>query len=267
MKISLVINVDTRPGCEAQQSRIGDPSGVALIGCRSLDFLVDGVRNHLAFFAGYDLETLLFIDEHLPLPEDIGGQLGNMILDGELTEVFVEKKDHTRRRWNDYIYLDALRRATGDIVVHLDGDTALFRHSGFDPVAMMLKELSSFQYVCGSMPLEAHGMTHASTRFFMTERAKLNLDEAEAAIDDRYRQKKYGTKHAPCLEHVLGLLAGDSVLYPLMDPANYLYFSWVHYYQGVLAKLNASSYEEVNDYVFRVCGGIHGASDLIGQPL
>lgn len=280
--ISIIINCDTRNGVEAEVTKIGDFGSGSLQGCRSWDFLNDGVINKLKFFEAhifpikYLLEPIICIDEHRP-DAPTGDSITTFELGGSgdsktfcTGRVISRPANRTRPHWNDWIYLDALRYATGDYVVHFDGDVAAFKRPGFDLMGQMMTWLSGgFKYVCQPTQVADHGMLHASTRFFMCERQTLDLDEIGKCVDDpAYRISKYGDRHCPCLEHILGLLATDGgVLYPPAANDDWTVFSWVQYHAGTLAKLNAMDYDGVKDYVFNKCGGLHGASDLIGVPI
>jgi len=189
---------------------------------------------------------------------------------GEITNLIVEKVDHSQHRWNDRLYQRALSHATGDYIAHFDGDAAAFRRPEFPLITKYLEWLDNgYKYICQQTPLEdwQHGMWWASTRFFICKRETLDLREAYNCLHDPYRIEKYGDKHCPCFEHIIALIAGGPVLYPPCDNDNFVVVNWVNYYRGVLGKLNAMSYDEIAKYIFETCGGPHGASDLIGQPL
>jgi len=267
--ISLIINADTRPGSSEDSSQIGDRGNEFLAGCRNSDFLTDGVINKMKFFRDHPIETVVCVDEHEPVAGELAERLAQMLLATTDSLRYVIKP-HARsdRHWNDRLYLEALREATGEYVVHFDGDAAAFRRDGCPIIDQYIEWLDSgrYKFICQATALtkEQHGMWWASTRFFITKREHLNLDELERCLDPSYRRAKYGTKHTPCLEHIIGLIAGDdSVHYPPIDLDNYAIFSWVHYYRGLLGRLNALSYDEVRDYVVTRCGGIHGASDFV----
>lgn len=269
-RVSLVINCDTRRGWLDDATAIKDYGDQSLGGCRSVDFMLDGVRNKRAFLEGCDLETILFIDEREPLPPDVVLQLSELQQAGEITKLVIEKVNHGEPRWNDRLYVRALRHATGDFVAHFDGDAAAFKRAGFPFAEQAIARLhSGCKFVCQQTPLDesVHGMWWASTRFFFCQRATLDLDEAIRCLTDTYRHQKYGRKHCPCFEHIIALIAGGGVLYPPCDNANFVVVNWVHYYRGLLAKLNALSYDDVTRYIFDTCGGPLGASDLIAQPL
>ena len=265
--ISLVINCDTRPGSELSASAIGDFGTGSLQGVRSFDLLTEGIRNKNKFFSGHDIETIVSIDLHMPIPENVQQELDMMVESGEITKLIIKSQDKQRHKWNDYIYINALKEAEGDYIVHFDGDVAAFCKDSYPIIDQYLTWLDNgYKYICQPTQITDHGMLHASTRFFICKRETLDLDEIERCLDDNYRRTTHGDRHCPCLEHILGLLVNDrEVLYPEADNDNYCIFSWISYHQGVLAKLKNSGYSKVYDYVFNICGGLHGASDLIGE--
>lgn len=268
MKISLVINADTRPGCDAECSKIGDFGQGSLQGCRSWDFLIDGVINKHRFLSGSDaeIETILYVDIHNPIPKRIQMKIEALQDCGYITKLITAQHSRARHRWNDWLYIDALCHATGEYVAHFDADAAAFSRSPMIPPYVEL--LKTFKYVCQPSATADHGMTHASTRFFICRRETLDLDELGRCLDDGYRQAKFPGQHLPALEHIIGALAGTgSVIYPPRKDHNYCVFSFVHYYRGLLWWLNDLPYEEVRRYVFERCGGICGPGDFIAQPL
>lgn len=272
MKISLVINADSRAGWMDSFTGIKDHGDNSLCGCRSVDFMLAGVRNKLKFFDGHDLETILVIDERESIPAWVRDELNVMVMKGEITKLVIKKFDHAIHRWNCHLYCESIKYATGDYLVHFDGDAAAFRHpdwNAFEFYAGLL-ERDDCNAVCQQTPMkkEIHGMWWMSTRFFICKRATLDIEEAQRCIDDRYRRRKYpNAKHSPCAEHLFALVSGEKVLYPPADYGHCVVFSWVNYYRGVLEKLNAMSYEDAARYIFETCGGPLGASDLIGKPL
>jgi hypothetical protein len=219
------------------------------------------------FFNGYDIETVLCVDEHAPIPQFVLEAWDGLTQTGRLQKLIVKPVDRTRYRWNDALYNDSLRLAGSRYVCHLDQDTALFRQLNCDIVAQYLRWLDSgFKYICqphngGDM------MWHASTRFFICKRETLDFPEIERCLDQNYVNRKYGKEWwCPCAEHVLGLLAGPGkVLYPPLQPDDYLIWSWVKYYKGLLPQLNQMTYEQVRDYAMDC--GLHGPMDLIAKPL
>lgn len=262
--ISVVINADTRPNWLDPMTEIKDRGDGMLCGCRSIDFLTDGVENKRKFFAGHDATFTVCVDEHESF------EIDELPLNVRYIMRHANRRDH---RWNDRVYIHSLFEAIAlqpahEYICHFDGDVACFQREGYNFIesAIYWLENSGYRYVCQQATIPDHGMTHASTRFFICKRDTLDLDEAERLLDDRYRAKKFPGKHLPCLEHILGAMAGERVFYPPADYDNFIFWSWVRYYRGTLAKLNAMPYEQVLQYVER-SGGLHGASDLIGVEL
>ena len=67
MRISIVINGDTRPGIFETDSI----KGIQGNGTKSVDYLKEGVDNKLNFFRGYEIESHLYIDVHENLGKDL----------------------------------------------------------------------------------------------------------------------------------------------------------------------------------------------------
>lgn len=268
--ISLVINCDTRPGLNASISRIGDDGGQgSLHGCRHADFLTDGILNKIRFLRGHQIEVIVYIDEHEPLPPPIRERLTAWYRAGIINQLVCKPHDRRRFRWYDHIYLDALALATGEYVCHFDQDTAALAAVDADPVADALRALDKGEcdFVCQPSALADHGMWWASTRFFISR--SLDVPELRRCLDHDYLTGKIRRQAQPacCLEQTLGKLAGlGRVRYPVPSP-HWLVWHWAHYHAGTLAWLNWSTYEEAYDYLMRRCGGLHGANDVIGQPV
>lgn len=267
MKFSVVITCDSRAGWLDPFTSVRDRGDKSLPGCRSVDFMLSGVENKLLFVGDREIELLLFIDEREPISYAARLMLG-ALGHGTDKKIFIAAKDHSHPRWNDKLYHDALKHATGDYVIKFDGDVAAFHREGFDAIGNHIKLLDQgYRFICQPTQIENHGMRHASTRYFICKRESLNFPELERCMDDHYRVRRYQA-HLPCYEHFLGVLWGpNSVLYPPADNKNYLIWSWVEYHRGVLEKLNKMTYDDVYKYVFETCGGVHGASDLMGANL
>lgn len=265
--ISVVLNCDTRPNAGAEVSTTGDSGPGSLQGVRSYDFLVDGVRNKLQFFSGYDVELILAVDEHEPLPDSVRAEIHEMVKRKEIDVFVMHPHERTSRFWYDKITVAALKLATGDYVAHFDQDCAAFRDPNCWIVTDYIKWLDeSWHFICQptTMTLAEHKMYWASTRFFICKRETLDfekLDEACSNPDKRFA--KYG--HAPALEHVLGRMGG--VLYPPFTPDDYLIWSWSRYHKGVLPALNRMPFKDVRDYMLNTCGGPCGPMDLLSVPI
>lgn len=274
MKLVTIINADTREGWLGEKSAIGQYGNVNLCGCRSADFLTEATiaRNrYLDSPLVTSRETVLCIDIHQSITPDVRDRLDQLIRIGELTRTVERSHDRSAPRWNDRIYCRAFEEiGDADLVAHWDGDCIGYRRTDFDVLSMYLGHLDSgASYVCQQTPLSKaeHCMEHASTRFFLTKKGTLDFQEAEYLLNDRARAKRFPGMHLPCLEHILGAMSGNRVLYPDCSNDDFVVWSWVHYYHGIIAKLNDLPYEDVKRYVFETCGGPLGASDLIGKPL
>lgn len=266
--ISLVINCDTRKGQDTEVTRIGDYGSGSLQGCRSWDFLTDGIRNKMNFFRGYDLQTIVYVDEHEKLKPEIVEEIHAI---GNIKLVVDYKTRFCGSKFNDWLYVNALKHAECGWVCHADQDVAAFRRDDCrivdDYTAWLGKD---YKYICQPSVLtkEQHQMSHASTRWLFCNRETLDFTEMERCLtDSRYCQRRFPGKHIPCLEFLLSAISGpDSVLYP---PANdwrdYMVFSWVSYFRENLAKLNQMSYEQVRKQVLE--WGLHGPSDCISTLL
>lgn len=262
MKICIIINADTRQGSGAECSTVGDFAPGSLQGVRSFDFLTDSVVAVARFFSGHPYEIFLSIDEHERLPYETREFLLNASVDNGARLIRrweISPKDRSRPRWNDHLYLDTLRyglRLSTDAthVVHIDQDTALFRDPNCDIVQRYLDWLENgYAYVC--QPFNCGDpMSHASTRFFICKRETMDFDAIERRINE-----------GPCLEHVLGRMAGGKVLYPPAELDQYLVISWARYYKGLMRKLNSMPFEEVTALIQK--WGILGPNDVLGQRL
>lgn len=266
--ISIVINCDTRPGCDAEMNTTGDHGEGSLNGVRSWDFLTDGVINKLNFFQGYEVELILYIDEHEGVPKDVQDRM-DQITRNLNARIVCRPHQRSHQRWNEMLYLEALKLATGDYVAHFDGDCAAFRCPSWDPgiFYQSLVGMEGIKFVCQptTMSRAEHGMWWASTRFFFCRRETLNLCELEKCIlDEGYR---HSVVFSPALEHVLGRMAGGptGVLYPPANWDDYMIFSWSRYHRELLYMLNGLPYEKVRDYILDC--GIHGPNDVISKGL
>lgn len=267
--ISLVLNCDTRPHCDADVNTTGDFGKGSLQGVRSYDFLTEGPRMLLNFFSGYEIELILYVDQHEELPEDVRSDIHEMVKRQEIDVFICQPHERKSRRWNERLYLNCLRLAKGDYIAHFDQDCAAFRDPNSDIVSQYLEWLSpagGYQFVCQptTLTLAEHKMYWASTRFFICKRETLDFAKLDEAVSNEgARVAKYG--HAPALEHVLGRMGG--VFYPPANWDDYVVFSWARYHRGVLAKLNRMPYEEVRAFLFATCGGPLGPNDILCEPL
>lgn len=267
--ISVVINADSRPNAGAEISTTGDSGKGSLQGVRSYDFLVDGPKMLRNYFSGYEIEMILAIDEHEPLPVEVRSEIHEMIKRQEIDVFICQPHERKSKYWYDKITIAALKLATGDYVAHFDQDCAAFRDPNSDIIAKYLAWLNDsppYQFVCQptTMTLAEHKMYWASTRFFICKRETLDFAKLDEAVSNEgARFAKYG--HAPALEHVLGRMGG--VLYPPADWSDHIVFSWARYHRGVLGKLNRMPYEDVRKFLFDTCGGPLGPNDILCEPM
>lgn len=272
--ISLVINLDTRPGFLEHQTQ----QGTMLNGTRSLDFLTEGVLNKVKFFEGHDLETTVFIDVHDPIPKDTLDWLTTQQAEGVIDNLVLNR--HTERflgeyfpKFNDISFLNAMMISRGDIVIHADGDAAVFINdkSVIDEWITWLNE-GKYDFICYPSAYSPNPVVDpdfdyfwASTRWMVCKRDKLNYTElVKCLMDSDYLYGKYGDRKRRCpwLEHVVSLINGPAkVFYPPYQVDRYVVFCWAKYVTGVLRLLNAAPYKEVLEYI-KNCGGISYPNDL-----
>jgi hypothetical protein len=269
MRISLVINCDTRAGFLNNESS----AEKMFEGCRSVDFLIEGVRNKIKFFEGFDKEVIVFVDEHEIIPQDVMNELRFMV-----DTVVVRKHDkkfgdiQSYDKFNDLNYLAALQLARGEIICHMDQDASAFTSSP-DHVQNLLNLLDSYTYVSypshwSPDPVHDPSFNYrwASTRFFLCKREALDFTEIQKCLlSDEYLYGKYpASRKCGWVEHILGLSAkynGKGVYYPPVEIDKYAIFCWNHYKTGTLKMLNNYSYNEVKDYIVRA-GNIQYPNDL-----
>lgn len=260
MRISLVVNCDTRPA--------RDNAGAMLDGVASRDFLIEGLRNKKKFLDGFDVETILWVDEHEPISSDLYNEL-HQICD----RLVISKHSKKYRNidnfqpFNDINYLQALSLARGEIICHFDQDMAAFVR-GPEYISSMIDTLMSrkYKYICYPStdspkcvndPRFGRHMW-ASTRFFMCLKTTFDATELENAIwnpDTLY--VKYGRPDSvnDWTEHFLGVAAGgENVFYPPVSN-HFLVFPWFKYKDGVLGKLNQMDFDSI--YMKLIAAGAH----------
>lgn len=261
MLISIVINADTREGFQNESSSAEH----MFDGCKSEDFLIDGVLNKIKFFDGFDKEVILHIDRHNDVPDSVLQRL-QQICD----TVLIRKHTH-ENNFNDWNYLRALKLARGDVICHLDQDTAAFAESPAS-IQSMIDLLSGYSFVSYPShwsPRAVHDesfgkRTWASTRFFLCKKEALKFDELENCIKEpNWGYEKYGDSPRRCnwLEHFLTLINNDSCYYPPMNIDQLAIFSWASYRTGILKELNNKPYPEVIEFI-NSNGGIQYPVDL-----
>jgi hypothetical protein len=260
--ISIILNLDTRPGFLEAQSI----ATTMMNGPRSLDFFTEGIRNKWLFFKGREIEIIVFIDQHEEVPAQTKEFLFKA-LDSDLIHsvVFSRHREffnyyHYYPKWNDINYMNALFLARGKYVAHFDADTVAFIK---DPSVILewIQWLEEGKYDYISYP--SHWSPRAiddptfddymwaSTRFFFCKRDTIPFDETLKCLQDSgYLYTKYGEKKRKCpwTEHVLGIISGK-VYYPPIQLDRYAIFSFSNYQRGVLSKLNDMTYDEVKRWI------------------
>jgi hypothetical protein len=246
MKISIAINLDTRP----QNDSFG---GSNLLGCVNEDFLGEGVKNKINFFDGFEKEIIVFVDEHTELDSGYFRWLNRNC------DTVVVRKHTNEHGFNDNNYLRALQMASGDIIIHADQDTAMFRSSK-EAVGELLSLLDNHTVV--SYPHwfspnpdvnDNYDYWWASTRFFMCKKEFLDTNEISKCLKSiDYLYEKYPASiRNPWTEHIIGLMAkynGNGVFYPPLEADKLLIFSWGKYRTGLLRELNEMAYDNVLEW-------------------
>jgi hypothetical protein len=257
--ISIVINCDTRKGFQEETSS----AEKMFDGTRSEDFLIDGVLNKQKFFEGYETETILFIDEHEPVPQHIYEKLK------AITDTLVIRKHTSEPNFNDFSYISALALARGEYVAHFDQDSAAFTATTETPAAL-IRLLEDYRYDSytsywspGAVHDDSFNYMWCSTRFFICKRETLDFTEIiKCQRDYEYYCETYKPSRA-ChwAEHILAMVAGKSVYYPPMETDRYMIFCWGSYTKGTLRHLNNVPYEDVKTFVSSK-GGIVYPNDV-----
>lgn len=278
MRISVVINADTRPGIFEGSSQQG-PHGN---GTRSVDYLREGIDNKLNFFRGYEVESHLYVDVHEQVPKDVmwdmSQKVDNLTLHKHV-EYFEEKHYFTKHI--DLNILGAISAARGDYLVHFDWDMAAFRKDNSKVIDRWIKLLEGGKYDYVSYPSRAtpravddkdFAYDWASSRFFICKRGLIDVTEIMNCLTDtEYLFNRYAPKNSvrKCgwLEHVQGMMAGAGrVFYPPIQYDDHVIFSWSKYINGLFGSLNELEYDRVRQYVLR-CGGIMYPCDVHGRTL
>jgi hypothetical protein len=272
--LSLVVNCDTRSGFMDQETTAAH----MFDGCRSLDFILDGVSNKQLFLRGFEFETIVYIDEHNKIPDDVLVKLR------EIADTVVIRKHDKRfgdiknyEKFNDLNYLAALQMARGQYILHFDQDCAAFTQ---DEVSIhyligLLSQYDFISYPSRWSPDPVHDPSYdyrwCSTRFFICKRESLDFTEIQKClINSDYLYSKYpASKQNPWTEHAIALISkytGKGVFYPPMELDRYTIFCWNNYKIGVLGKLNGMTYDEVKKYISD-CSGIHYPCDVTAKHI
>lgn len=243
--ISIVINCDTRPE-KTNADRMF--SGVC-----NTDFLTDGIRNKQKFFEGFDFETIVFIDEHIPVEEKILAEIR------EIADTVVIREHTSEPLFNDINYFSALALARGEYIAKFDQDSAAFTSSK-EPILKIINLLENVDYVSypshwspRAVSDDSFNYDWASTRFFMCKRSTIDFTELIKCRDYDYWRTTYPVSRVcPWTEHWLGSIAkfkGKGVFYPPMDIDNYCIFSWSSYSKYTLRRLNNLTYSEIRQWL------------------
>lgn len=243
-EISICINVDTRPTNPEQ--------GGMFNGVCSQDFLTDSIFNKIKFFDGFDIETVVFIDEHLPVPEKTIEYLRSIV------DCLVIRKHTDESSFNEYNYLKCLFMARGNYVVHFDQDIAAFTSSK-EPVQKLLDLLEQYKFVSYPSiwsPVAViddtfNGLMWSSTRFFICKRETLKFDILKKCVEDpEWMYQTYGDSARRCnmLEHFLTKINNNSVYYPPLEMDKYTIFTWEKYETYTMRRLNELPYEQIYEW-------------------
>lgn len=257
MKISLVINCDTRQ----QRDSFG---GNNLTGVVNEDFLTFGIENKIKAFDGFEKEIIVFVDQHLPIPESTLNYLHRVC------DTVCIRKHTNEPSFNCYNYLLALSLCRGDVICHIDQDTNIFV-SGKEYIEELIGHLDNYAFCSypshwSPKPVEDHSFgkrTWSSTRFFFCKRETLDIQELRRCIKEpEYAYAKYGDspRRLNWLEHFLTLTNNDSCYYPPIEPDKGVVFSWATYEKWTLRRLNELPYSEVKNWIMQ--RGIHYPVDV-----
>ncbi len=262
MLISLIINLDTRP----ENLLFG---GNNLDGCVSEDFLTEGLFNKKQYLKGFDFETIAYVDIHQPISyQSLDYLISN-------TDALVLRKHTNEPKFNDWNYMRALQMASGDIILHIDGDTCAFTNSP-KHIQYQIDLLEKYDYISYPShwtPNAVHDPNYdyswCSTRYFLCKRETIDFTEIKKCLSDSdYLYNKYPASiKNPWTEHCLGLISkytGKGVYYPPIELDNFMVFSWSAYDKYILNRLNSLPYDRVKDWVLSK-GGIQYPVDVKGN--
>lgn len=265
MIISVVINADTRKGYLNDKSTVGDFGGGSLQGVRSSDFLIDGLINKMNFFRDYGCQCIMYIDEHEPISDKLFMEIADIVHSyGNNSKLICKPHNRTIDRWNDKIYIEALKLADGDYVAHFDQDSNALITDDSPIIEKYFQWLDrGYDYVCQCWDGIGEPMYHASTRFFICKKETL---DSHLPIAENNLITPFRGVHTPCIEHIFGVLAGkERVLYPPRRDNEYLIFSWARYFKGTLKRLNEMKPKDAIDYILSL--GVHGVNDVLDKQL
>jgi hypothetical protein len=253
LDISICINVDTRPENDTNKEMFN--------GVVSRDFLIEGVKNKINLFNGFEKEVIVFCDMHEPIDEKT---LAEMSL---LCDTLIIRKHDKRfedvdnfNGFNDMNYINALSQCRGAFVFHFDGDVAAFAPNQ-DAIKGWIELLKEYDYI--SYPSlfspnpdrnDNYNYWWISTRFFCCKRSTLDFTEIiKCQLNYDYMFSEYpASVRNHWLEHILGVMAkfkGKGVLYPEIDLDKIILFTWENYHKYTLQRLNNQTYDEVKKWV------------------
>lgn len=253
--ISIVINCDTR-GEKTNQTGL-------FSGTVNLDFLTDGVFNKIKFFDGFDIETIVFIDEHNPVDEKTLYYLRS------ICDTVVIRKHTHEPSFNDWNYQSGLQLARGEIIVHFDQDEVAFASSkeSVQELIDLLRTYKIISYPSMSSPNAVHDNSFnykwASTRFFMCRRETLDFTELRKCQEslEYYVEKYKPSRICHWTEHLIGNMVGSDVFYPPVDYNKICIWTWENYETYTLRRLNEMPYDEIRQWVLSR-GGIHYPNNI-----
>ncbi len=261
--ISLIINADNRIGYLNEKSTVGDYGAGSLQGVRSKDLLTFGIQNKINFFKGYDIQCVVYLDVHEPLPDELLKEISEIVEPcGNNSRVVLAPHSKDKYRWNDHLYINALKYAEGAYTCHMDMDCACFKKEDFNIVEGYINLLNNgYKYICQPWDRIGDEMWWASTRYFFCKTETLDL----AWLENNLTTPVMG-KHTPCVEHLLAVKEGDGkVLYPSREDDKYIIFCWASYFSGLMKYLMEQPYEKTIKYL-QDCG-LYGTHDIIAKPI
>ncbi len=253
--ISLVINIDTRPGTGS--SAMGD-------GVRSSELRLASVANKINFLKGFKHEVIVFVDEHEPLSRtelDHLKAMSNVLVVRKHSNYY--RGEDPFRAPNDLNYLEALSLARGTHILHCDQDCAAFARDE-QVIHDLLKLTEEHAFVCYPSPVwprplrlpvkdPSYGerQSWASTRFFLCKTEWVGLRTLRRAIEnpDWFWDSLRLERRHDWTEHFLAASSGWSTHYPKWDADHLMVWCWEQYKEGTLSRLNQMPYDQVKAQV------------------
>ena len=126
-------------------------------GCRSVDFLVDNIRNKKKFFRGYDTDVTVYVDLHENIPPDVMAQMCKMVNDEEIDNLVFARNSHEFagqpiRQWHDTMYLNAMMLSRPYYLAHFDADSGAYRRDDCNIIEQWIDMIDSGKYKFISYP-------------------------------------------------------------------------------------------------------------------